>query len=58
MNQSCCKRRAHSPEDDGPNLELVSLSVAVIGQSYACESFLCIGRSLLHLVAASRKQLY
>lgn len=58
MNQSCCKGITRSPEDDGSDFELVSLSVAVIGQSYACESFLCMGRSILYLVVASRKQLY
>ena len=58
MDQSYCKGITGSPEDDGSDFELVSLSVTVMGQSYACESFLCMGRSLLRLVVASRKQLY
>lgn len=58
MNRSCCKGVIHSPEHDGSDFELVSLSVAVIGQSYACDSFLGMGRSMLHLVVPSRKQLY
>lgn len=53
MNRSCCKRRARSPEDDGSDVGLVSMSVTVIDQSYACESSLCKGRSMLYLVVAS-----
>jgi hypothetical protein len=54
MNRSCCKGRSHSPEDDGSDVGLVSMSVAVIDQSYACKSSLCKGRSMLYLVVASR----